>query len=103
MALATNLPYKAVGLMRLASRTFLAPACWYPVSKGHGIRPTKTGPEITPDALLPDAVAVIEASQLPRPLVGSSVSALLDDLYCQPVRLASRASQLPTSLARRMG
>ncbi len=50
-------------------------------------------------ALLPYAVALMEASRLPRPLVGSSVIALLDELYSQPNRLAARVPQLPPGLA----
>ncbi|KAK4148372.1 hypothetical protein C8A00DRAFT_39076 [Chaetomidium leptoderma] len=106
MPLTTKLPYKAVGPMKLARRWFLtplAPACRHFFNEGHGMGPSNIGRLITPNTLLPYAVALIDSSQLPRPLVGSSVIALLDDLYCRPARLAARAPQLPTSLVQRMG
>jgi hypothetical protein len=105
MALATKLPYKAVKPMKLACRWFLAPlapACRHFSNEGHGMGPSNISRQITPNTLLPYAVALADASQLPRPLASSSVIALLDDLYCRPARLAARAPQLPTGLVRRM-
>ncbi len=93
--------------MRLAHRWFLTPlapaACRHFSDKGHGMGPPNLGHQITPNTLLPYAVALMEASRLPSPLVGGSVVALLDDLYCRPALLAARAPQLPTHLVRRMG
>lgn len=59
---------------------------------------SNTSRQITPNTLLPYAVALMDASQHPRPLVRSSVTALLGDLYCRPGRLAVRARHLPTTL-----
>lgn len=58
--------------------------------------------QITP-ALLPYAVAVTEASRLPRPLVASAVFGLLDELYRSPARLGARVSALPLPILRSMG
>jgi hypothetical protein len=44
----------------------------------------------------------MEASRLPRPLVGSSVIALLDKLYSRPDRLAACVLQLPTGLVQQI-
>ncbi|KAK4032065.1 hypothetical protein C8A01DRAFT_20816, partial [Parachaetomium inaequale] len=77
--------------------------CRHFFNQSHGMGPSNIGRQITPNTLLPYAVALIDASQLPRPLVSSSVITLLDDLYCRPARLAARAPQPPTSLVRRMG
>ena len=106
MPLATKLPCKVVGLMKLARRWVLsplAPACRHFSKEGHGMRPSNIGRQIAPNTLLPYAVALMDASQLPRPLVRSSIVALLDDLYCRPARLAARAPHLPTWQVQRMG
>jgi len=91
----------------LAHRWFLTPlappVCRRFSDKGHSMGPPNLGHQITPNTLLPYAVAVMEASRLPRPLAGASVLALLEDLYCRPAHLAARAPQLPTHLVRRMG
>jgi hypothetical protein len=60
-------------------------------------------PQITP-TLLPYAIALVEATRLPRPLVGSSVAALLDALYSRPDRLAAHHSvrQLPNDRVRQI-
>ena len=103
MPLATKLPYTAVGTMKLAHLRFpapITPGFRHFVNKSHSIWPSNFGNHITPNTLFPYAVALIDASQLPRPLSGSSVVALLDDLYCRPARLAARAPQMPTRLVR---
>jgi hypothetical protein len=105
MPLAIKLPCKVVSPMKLARRWLLAPlapACRRFFNEGHGMGPSDIGGQIKPNTLLPYAVALVDASQLPRPLVGNSVNALLDDLYYRPARLAVRAPQLPTSLLRQM-
>ncbi|KAK3294506.1 uncharacterized protein B0H64DRAFT_443583 [Chaetomium fimeti] len=106
MPLATKLLYKEVGPMRLARPCFLpplAPACRHFFNGGHGMGPSNIAHQISPNTLLlPYAVALVEASQLPRPLADNPVINLLNDLYFRPARLAVRAQQLPTSLVRRM-
>ena len=58
-------------------------------------------PQITA-TLLPYAIALIEASHLSRPLVGSSVTALLEKLYSRPGCPAADVRQLPTDLAQQI-
>lgn len=69
--------------------------------ENHGVDGSVVRPQIT-RALLPEAIALMEASRLPRPLVGSSVIALLNKLYSRPDRLAACVSQLPTSLVQQI-
>ena len=105
MTLATKLLYRAVGLINSARRCFLAPlspARRHFSNEGRCMDPSNIGRQITPNTILPYAVALIEASQLPRPLFDHSVISLLNDLYYRPARLAARAAQLPNSLVRRM-
>jgi hypothetical protein len=105
MTLVTKLLYRAVGPIKFARRCFLAPltpARRHFSKEGHCMEPSNIGRQITPNTLLPYAVALIEASQLPRPLFDYSVISLLNDVYYQPARLAARAAQLPNSLVRRM-
>lgn len=85
-------------LQRLGHQLFRAPAVlecrYFSTFKSRHIDVPTVGPEIAP-ALLPYTIALMEASRLPSPLIGSSVMGLLDDLYCRPDRLAARARQLP--------
>lgn len=104
----TKLLYRVAGPIKLARRCSIAPltrhaACRHFSNEDHSTEPSNIGRQIYPNTLLPYAVALIEASQLPRPLFDHSVISLLNDLYYQPARLAARAPQLPNSLVRRMG
>ncbi|KAK3900671.1 hypothetical protein C8A05DRAFT_17042 [Staphylotrichum tortipilum] len=93
-------------LARCQFLVFPATTCYQRFSNkslGMGASSTRISNQITTNVLLPYAVALTEALQLPRSLVDSLVSALLDELYCRPARLAARAPHLPASLVRRMG
>ncbi|KAK4233906.1 hypothetical protein C8A03DRAFT_47648 [Achaetomium macrosporum] len=104
----TDLPCEIVGeiLGNLDHLQFLLPALacrhfYISFKECHGVEASILCRQITP-ALLPYSVTLMEASRLPRPLVGSSVDSLLDELYSQPARLAARLPELPTTLIRNM-
>ncbi len=69
--------------------------------ESHGVAASILRQQITP-ALLPVAVAVMEASRLPRPFVDTAVLGLLDELYRSPARLAARVSALPLLVVQKM-
>ncbi|GAB1311794.1 hypothetical protein MFIFM68171_02004 [Madurella fahalii] len=69
--------------------------------ENQGVDASIIRPQVTP-ALLPYAIALIEASRLPRPLVGSSVMALLNKLYSRPDRRAACVLQLPTGIVQQI-
>jgi hypothetical protein len=58
--------------------------------------------QVTP-ALLPYSIAVMEASQLPRPRTAASIQSLLDTLYNEPALLVSRARKMPLDTVLKMG
>jgi hypothetical protein len=105
----TDLPCEIVGtiLKNLDHLQWLPPALltcrhfYVSFKESHGVEASILRHQTTP-ALLPHAVAVMEASRLPRPLVGSSVFGLLEELYRSPARLAARVSALPTPVVRKM-
>ncbi len=70
--------------------------------ESHGVEVSILRNQITP-ALLPHAVALMEASRLPRPIAASSVISLLDELYRSPASLVARVSALPLPVVRSMG
>ena len=106
----TDLPCEMVGtiLGNLDHLRFLPPASltcrhfYTSFKESHGVEASILRHQITP-ALLPYAVAVMEASRLPRPLVASSVVGLLDELYRSPARLMARVFALPLPILRSMG
>ena len=110
MPLITQLPCEIVAtiLASLDHLSFLPPtllACrhfYTSFKESHGIEASILRRQITP-ALVPHAVALMEASRLPRPFIASSVADLLDDLYNQPACLAARLPMLPPNLIRQMG
>ncbi len=55
-----------------------------------------------PPTLLPYTVALMEASRLPRPLVGRSAIALLNKLYSRPDGVAARVQELPAGQAQQI-
>ncbi len=105
----TELPCEIVGIIlrNLDHLRFLPPAllaCRHfstSFKESHGVEASILRRQITP-ALLPHAVAVMEASRLPRPLDASFVVALLDELYRSPARLAAHVSGLPPPVLRSM-
>lgn len=66
-----------------------------------GTAPSMPRPRITP-ALLPHAIALAEASRLPRPLLRQSVFSLLYKLYSRPNRLVASVPRLPIGLVRQI-
>ena len=107
----TELPCEIVGMIlrNLDHLRFLTPAllaCRHfstSFKESHGVEASILRHRITP-ALLPHAVALMEASRLYRPLddAGSLVG-LLDELHRFPARLAARVSTLPPPVLRGMG
>ena len=105
----TELPCEIVAMvlgnldhLRYLSPALLACRHFYTSFKeSHGVEASILCRQITP-ALLPHAVAVMEASRLPRPLVDSSALGLLDELYRSPPRLAARMHALPPPVLRIM-
>ncbi|KAK3902172.1 hypothetical protein C8A05DRAFT_15727 [Staphylotrichum tortipilum] len=106
----TQLPCEMVAeiLGKLDHLRFLLPALlacrhfYTSFKKSHGVKASILRRQITP-ALLPNAVALVEASRLPRPLAASSVVALLDDLHNRPASLAAWLPTIPTALVQKMG
>jgi len=99
----TELPCEIVAMIlgNLNHPRYLSPALlacrhfYTSFKESHGVQASILRRQITP-ALLPHAVAVMEASRLPRPLVDSSLLGLLDGLYRSPAHLAARVRALPT-------
>lgn len=106
----TQLPCEMVAeiLGKLDHLRFLLPALlacrhfYTSFKESHGVEASILRHQITP-ALLPYAVALAEASRLPRPLAASSVVALLDDLYNRPARLAAQLPTIPRALVQKLG
>ncbi|KAH6618377.1 hypothetical protein B0J18DRAFT_437206 [Chaetomium sp. MPI-SDFR-AT-0129] len=105
----TQLPCEVVGLVLksldhpryLCSALLTCRHFYSSFKESHGVRTSILRHQVTP-ALLPYAVAVAEAAQLPRPLSSASISSLLDELYKTPARLAARMSTLPASTVQSM-
>ncbi|KAK4120111.1 hypothetical protein N657DRAFT_649458 [Parathielavia appendiculata] len=106
MLLITQLPCEIIAeiLRNLDHLRFLSPALltcrhfYTSFKEYHGIEISILRHQVTP-ALLPHAVAVVEASRLPRRRVfTSSFRCLLDELYERPARLVDRLPTFPTTL-----
>ncbi|KAK4097338.1 hypothetical protein N658DRAFT_292857 [Parathielavia hyrcaniae] len=113
MVLITQLPCEIIAeiLLNLDHLRFLPPALlacrhfYASYKESHGIAASILRRQIAP-GLLPYAVAVLEASRLPRRFTFStftnSFRSLLDELYDRPARLADRLPVLPMNLMRKM-
>ncbi|OTA99707.1 hypothetical protein M426DRAFT_268916 [Hypoxylon sp. CI-4A] len=109
MAIFTDLPPEIVSaiLRNLDDLRYLAPAL---LSCRHVYNSYKEFPHIDATvlcsqvtmALVPYAVAVAEASNLPRPRLENSVCKLLDKLYSDPAKLTEYLWKMPPNVLRAM-